>query len=107
MTDTHDIFVRAYAVATNENKQPSARYPHLAERQIGNRATATILAAMPVQTSEFNGIVLTVKLRGKKYSYWLSFANEADVKAICKQLESAESRSEEHTSELQSLRHLA
>jgi hypothetical protein len=90
MTDTHDIFLRAYTVVTNENKQPPARYPHLAEKQIGKRATATILAAQPVQTSEFNGIVLTVKLRGKKYSYWLSFANKPDVKAICKQLESEE-----------------
>jgi hypothetical protein len=91
MTDTHDIFLRAYAVVTSENKQPPARYPHLAEKQIGKRARTTILAAQPVLTSEFNGIVLTVKLRGKKCSYWISFANEADVKAICKQLESAES----------------
>ena len=91
MTDTHDIFLRAYTVVTNENKQPPARYPHLAERQIGKRATATILAAQPVQTSEFNGILLTVKLRGKKYSYWLSFTNGRDVKAVCKQLESEES----------------
>jgi hypothetical protein len=91
MTDTHDIFLRAYAVVTNESKQPSARYPHLAEKQIGKRATATILAAQPVLTSEFSGIVLTVKLRGKKYSYSLSFTNKPDVKAICKQLESDES----------------
>jgi hypothetical protein len=90
MTDTHDIFLRAYAVVTNKNERPSARYPHLAEKQIGKRATATILAAQPVETSEFNGILLTVKLRGKKYSYWLSFANKPDVKAICKQLESEE-----------------
>src|SRR6266851_1584429 len=91
MTDTHDIFLRAYAVVTNKNEQPPAKYPHLADKQVGKRATATILAANPIQTSEFNGIVLTVRLRGKKYSYWLSFANKPDVKAICKQLESVES----------------
>jgi hypothetical protein len=72
MTDTHDIFLRAYAVVTDKNEQPPARYPHLAEKQIGKRATATILAAQPVETSEFNGILLTVTLRGKKYSYWLA-----------------------------------
>src|SRR5580658_11040688 len=91
MTESHDIFLRAYTVVTNENKQPVARYPHLAEKQIGKRATATILAADPLQTSEFNGIVLTVILRRKKYSYWLSFANKPDVNAIRKQLESDES----------------
>src|SRR5271170_3537019 len=91
MTDTHDIFLRAYTVVRNENKLPPARYPHLAEKQIGKRATATILAAKIVQTAEFNGILLTVTLRNKKYSYWLSFANERDGKAICKALDSDES----------------
>jgi hypothetical protein len=91
MTDTHDIFLRAYTVVTSENKEPPARYPHLAEKQVGKRATATILAAEPLQTSEFNGIVLTVMLRRKKYSYWLSFANKPDVNTIRKQLESDES----------------
>src|SRR5258708_36090792 len=91
MTDTHDIFLRAYAVVTNKDEQPSTKYPYLADKQVGKRATATILEAKPVQTSEFNGIVLTVKLRGKKYSYWLSLVNKPDLKAICKQLESFES----------------
>jgi hypothetical protein len=91
MPETHDIFLRAYAVVIKENKQPPARYPYLPEKQIGKRATATILATQPVETAEFNGIVLTVRLRSKKYSYWLSFANKSDVKAICKQLESDES----------------
>ena len=90
MTETHDIFLRAYAVVTKENKQPPSRYPYLSEKQVRNRATATILATEPVQTSEFNGIVLTVRLRRKKYSYWLSFASKPDVKAICKQLRSDE-----------------
>ena len=89
--DTHDIFLRAYTVVRNENKQPSARYPHLAEKQIGKRATATILAAKLVQTAEFNGTLLTVKLRSKKYSYWLSSVNERDGKTIRKALESEES----------------
>src|SRR2546427_141656 len=90
MTDTHDIFLRAYAVVANRNEQPPARYPHLAEKQVGKRATATILAATPVQISEFKGVLLTVKLRGKKYSYSLSFTDKPDLKAICKQLESTE-----------------
>ena len=65
MTETHDIFLRAYAVVTNEDKQPPARYPHLAEKQVGKVATATILAAKLVQTAEFNGILLTVELLDK------------------------------------------
>src|SRR5271167_1498098 len=91
MTLVHDIFLRAYAVPANRRREPPAKYPYLAEKQVGKHATATILDAQPVKTSDFNGIVLTVQLRNKKYAYPLSFARQPDVKAICAQLKSTES----------------
>jgi len=87
----HDIFLRAHVVVTDRSKEPPAKYPYLAEKQVGKHATATILDAQPAKTSDFNGIVLTLKLRSKKYSYPLSFANRPDIKAICAQLKSTES----------------
>jgi hypothetical protein len=93
MTQTHDIFLRAYAVAANKNKErkniPCSEYPYLAEKQVGRQATATILEARPVTTSGFSGIVLTVKLRNKNYAYPLSF-RKFDIKAVFAQLKSAE-----------------
>jgi hypothetical protein len=67
MAETYDIFVRAYAVAADKNKEckaiPSAKYPYLSEKQVGKEATATILEAQPVTTSDFDGVLLTVILR--------------------------------------------
>jgi hypothetical protein len=93
MTETHDIFLRAYAVAANKNKEcnasPCAEYPYISEKQVGEQATATILEAQHVTASGFDGVVLTVMLRNRKYAYALPF-NKVDIKAICKQLDSTE-----------------
>jgi hypothetical protein len=89
MTQKQDIFVRAYAVVTRKKIEPPAKYPYLAEKHVGQKATATILEAQHVQTSSFNGIVLTVRLRNKKFAYSLPFA-KPDMEAIRKQLESDE-----------------
>jgi len=91
VAEHHDIFLRAYAVVADTNKNPQSKYPYLAEKQVKGHATATILEAQPILTPDFNGIVLTVKLRNKKYAYPLSFANRPDVRAICDQLSSTES----------------
>jgi hypothetical protein len=90
MPETQDIFLRAYAVVTYKKKEPPAKYAYLSEKQVGEHATVTILAAQHVRTPDFHGIVLTVKLKGRKYSFSLSFARKADLKEVCKQLHSEE-----------------
>src|SRR5216684_888904 len=93
MAETHDIFLRAYAVAADKNKEckgsPCAEHPYLSEKQVGKQATATILEAQPLTTSGFDGVVLTVILRNKKYAYPLPFG-KVDIKAVCEQLKSTE-----------------
>jgi hypothetical protein len=91
MTAVHDIFLRAYAVAAEQKKEPPAEHPYLSGKQVGKKATATILQQQRIETPDFDGLVLTVKLRNKKYGYFLSFEKRTDVKAICAQLKSTES----------------
>jgi hypothetical protein len=94
MNQPHDIFLRAYTVAEDikreQDRSPCTEYPDLAAEQVGKHATATIFTAKHVTTSHFDGIVLTVILRNKKYGYPLSFAKNSELKAVCAQLNSTE-----------------
>ena len=82
--------MRSRQTKTKEcNASPCAEYPYISEKQVGEQATATILEAQHVTASGFDGVVLTVMLRNRKYAYALPF-NKVDIKAICKQLDSTE-----------------